>query len=58
MDKIVKKDCITYYVKVGEKFNLPYEDWIEIRCGTCGLNKKCQNKEKEAHRGCDKWITQ
>ncbi len=55
-DKIVSKDFHLYFVKCGERMGYPYEQWIEIRCGTC-KNKTCEDKVEKAFQGCDKWQT-
>ena len=58
VDKIVLKDYTLSFVKCGKRMGYPYEEWIEIRCGTCKTNKTCEDKVDKAFQGCDKWQTQ
>ncbi len=54
-DKIVNDGFRVCYVKCGERMGVPYEQWIEIRCGTCKTTKTCEDKTQYAFQGCDKW---
>lgn len=56
-DKIVSRNYILSYVKYSMRSGMLFEEWIEIRCGTCKLNKTCEDRIDKAFQGCDKWQT-
>lgn len=53
-DKIVNDGYRLCLVRCSERMGYPYEEWIEIRCGTCKY-RECEDKVKVAFVGCDKW---
>ena len=57
-DKIVSQNCTLSYVKYSMRNGMLFEQWIEIRCGTCKTNKTCEDKTDKAFQWCDKWQTQ
>ena len=55
-DRIVlDKDFTLCFVKCSERMGYPYEEWIEIRCGTCKATNICEDRIDKFNRGCDKW---
>lgn len=56
-NKIVSQNYTLSYVKYSMRDGMLFEEWTEIRCGTCKTNKTCEDKVDKSFQGCDKWQT-